>query len=49
VRSLLADWGAARRDAVAGAGLRGLLLAAALGGGTALGLSLLPAMEAWHA
>ena len=49
VRSLLADWGAARRDAVAGAGLRALLLAAALGGGTALGLSLLPAMEAWHA
>ena len=49
MRSLLADWGAARRKAVPGAGLRGLLLAAALGGGAALGLSLLGAMEAWHA
>ena len=48
-RSLLADWRAGRREAVPGAGLRGLLLAAALGGGAALGLSLLPAMEAWHA
>jgi hypothetical protein len=49
VRSLRDDWGAARREAVPGAGLRGLLVAAALGGGAALGLSLLPAMEAWHA
>jgi hypothetical protein len=49
VRSLSADWGAARREAVPGAGLRGLLVAAALGGGAALGLSLLPAMDAWHA
>jgi hypothetical protein len=49
MRSLLADWGAARREAVPGAGLRGLLLTAALGGGAALGLSLLGAMEAWHA
>ena len=49
VHSLRADWAAARREAVPGAGLRGLLVAAALGGGAALGLSLLPAMEAWHA
>jgi hypothetical protein len=49
VRSLRADWGAARREAVPGAGLRGLLMAAALGGGAALGLSLLSAMDAWHA
>jgi hypothetical protein len=49
VRSLRADWGAARREAVPGAGLRGLLLAATLGGGAALGLSLLPSITAWHA
>ena len=49
VRSLRADWGTTRRDAVPGAGLRGLALATALGGGAALGLSLLPAMDAWHA
>jgi hypothetical protein len=48
VRSLRADWGAARREAVPGAGLRGLLLTAAVGGGAALALSLLPAMNAWH-
>jgi hypothetical protein len=49
VRSLRADWGAARRETVPGAGLRGMLVAAALGGGAALGLSLLPTMDAWHA
>ena len=49
VRSLRADWGAARREAVPGAGLRGTLLAAAIGGGAALALSVLPAMNAWHA
>jgi hypothetical protein len=49
VRSLRADWRAARRDAVPGAGLRGMLLAAALGGGAALALALLPTMNAWHA
>jgi hypothetical protein len=49
VRSLGADWGAARREAVPGAGLRGMLLAATVGGGAALAFSLLPAMEAWHA
>ncbi len=49
VRSLRADWSAARREAVPGAGLRGTLLAAAIGGGAALALSVLPAMNAWHA
>jgi hypothetical protein len=48
VRSLRADWGAARREAVAGAGLRALLVAAALGGGAALALSLLSAINTWH-
>jgi hypothetical protein len=48
VRSLAADWGAARRAAVPGAGLRGMLVAAATGGGAALALALLPTMSAWH-
>jgi hypothetical protein len=48
VRSLRADWRAARREAVPGAGFRGLLVAAAAGGGVALALSLLPAIDAWH-
>jgi hypothetical protein len=47
-RSLRTDWGAARREAVSGAGLRGMLVAAALGGGAALALSLLSAINAWH-
>jgi hypothetical protein len=48
VRSLGADWRAARRAAVPGAGLRGMLVVAAIGGGAALALALLPAMDAWH-
>jgi hypothetical protein len=48
VRSVRADWGAARRAAVPGAGLRGMLVAASLGGGLALALALLNAMSAWH-
>jgi hypothetical protein len=47
-RSLRTDWGAARRAAVPGAGFRGMLVAAALGGGAALALSLLSAINAWH-
>jgi hypothetical protein len=47
-RSLRADWGAARREAVPGAGVRGMLVAAAVGGGAALALSLLPTISAWH-
>jgi hypothetical protein len=48
VRSLGADWSATRRAAVPGAGVRGMLLAAAVGGGAALALALLPTMNAWH-
>jgi hypothetical protein len=48
VRSLGRDWRAARREAVPGAGIRGMLLAAALGGGVALALAVLPAIDAWH-
>jgi hypothetical protein len=47
-RSLRADWTAARREAVGGAGPRAMLVAATVGGGAALALSLLPAMDAWH-
>jgi hypothetical protein len=48
VRSLRVDWGAARREALPGAGVRGMLLAGAVGGGAALALALLPAMAAWR-
>jgi hypothetical protein len=48
VRSLRSDWRVARRRAVPGAGVRGMLVAASLGGGAALALSLLPAISAWH-
>ncbi len=49
VRSLGVDWGAARREAVPGTGIRAMLVAASLGGGVALALSLLSSMNAWHA
>jgi hypothetical protein len=39
---------AARREAVPGAGLRAMLVAATVGGGAALALALLPAIDAWH-
>jgi hypothetical protein len=48
VRSLRASWGPARREGVPGAGLRGMLVAASVGGGAALALALLPAIGAWH-
>jgi hypothetical protein len=48
VRSLRADWGSVRRQAVPGTGLRGLLVAASLGAGLALALSLLSAISGWH-
>jgi hypothetical protein len=47
VRSLRSDWGAARRHAVPGAGARAMLLAAAVGGGAALALALLPTIHAY--
>jgi hypothetical protein len=40
---------AARRPRLPGAGLRAMLLAASVGGGAALALSLLPTIETWHA
>jgi hypothetical protein len=46
-RSLLSDWSSARRRAVPGAGLRAVLVAAALGGGAALALALLPTIHAY--
>ncbi len=48
LRSLGADWGVARRQAVGGAGLRGMLVASVVGGGLVLALTLLPAINAWH-
>jgi hypothetical protein len=48
VRSLRADWGAARRHDVSGSGLRGMLIASVLGGGLVLALALLSTMEGWH-
>jgi hypothetical protein len=47
VRSARADWGAARRHAVPGAGARAMLVAAAIGGGAALALALLPTIHAY--
>jgi hypothetical protein len=47
VRSLRADWGAARRRAVPGAGARAMLIAASVGGGAALALALLPTILAY--
>jgi len=48
LRSLRRDWGAARRHAVPGSGWRAAVVAAALGGGVALALSLLPLISGWH-
>ena len=47
VRSARDDWSAAGRRAVPGAGARAMLVAAALGGGTALAVALLPAIGRW--
>jgi hypothetical protein len=41
------DWTAARRHAVPGAGARAMLVAAAVGGGAALALALLPTIHAY--
>jgi hypothetical protein len=46
-RSVRADWGAAGRHAVPGAGTRAMLVAAAVGGGAALALALLPMIHAY--
>jgi len=47
VRSARVDWGAARRQAVPGAGARAMLVAAAVGGGAALAVALLPTINAY--
>jgi len=47
VRSARVDWGAARRRAVPGAGARAMLVATAVGGGTALAFALLPTINAY--
>jgi hypothetical protein len=47
VRAAQADWGASRRHAVPGAGARAMLVAAALGGGAALAVGLLPMIHAY--
>jgi hypothetical protein len=46
--TLAAGVRASRPGRAPGSGLRGLLLGAALGGGTALALALLPTVEAWR-
>jgi hypothetical protein len=48
LRSVQADWGPARRQAVPGVGTRAMLIAAALGGGAALALALLQAVHGYH-
>jgi hypothetical protein len=48
VRSLRRDWRPARREAVPGAGVRGMLVGMAAGGGAALALALLPAIDMWR-
>lgn len=48
VRSLRSDWSSARRHAVPGSGLRGMLVAASTGAGVALALSLLSTISGWH-
>jgi hypothetical protein len=47
VRSLITDWSAARRQPVPGGGVRAMLAAAAVGGGAALALALLPTIQAY--
>jgi hypothetical protein len=48
IRWLRTDWGEGRRRAVPGSGLRGMLVAASLGAGLALALSLLSTITGWH-
>src|SRR5271155_4020757 len=47
MRSAHDDWRAARRQAVPGAGARAMLVAAAVGGGAALAVALLPTINAY--
>ena len=47
-RSLRADWTASRRRSVSGSSLRATLVAASLGGGLALAISVLSLIDGWH-
>jgi hypothetical protein len=46
--SLMTDWRGAREQRVPGSGLRGALVAASLGAGAALALSLVSSIAGWH-
>ena len=46
--SLMTDWRGARAEPVPGAGLRAMLIAASIGAGAALAVSLLGAITGWH-
>jgi hypothetical protein len=48
LRSLADDWRTARRRSVPGAGVRGLLVAASIGAGVALALSVLSLINGWQ-
>ena len=48
LRSAHRDWGSIREHPVPGSGLRGLLVAASLGVGTALAISLVSSISGWH-
>jgi hypothetical protein len=47
VRSVRSDRGTARRQAVPGAGVRGMSVAAPVGGGVALARALVPTIDAY--
>ncbi len=46
--SLFTDWRGARAQRVPGSGLRGMLVAASLGAGVALAISLVSSIGGWH-
>ena len=48
LKSLRRDWGSIRDHPVPGSGLRGLLIAASLGVGVALAISLISSISGWH-
>ena len=48
LKSVRRDWGSVRHHPVPGSGLRGLLVAASLGAGAALAISLIGSISGWH-
>ncbi len=48
LKSVRRDWGSVRDHPVPGSGLRGLLVAASLGVGAALAISLISSISGWH-